>query len=702
MKIFLILVVAAWGFLGPDRADCFELDQLMKAPMATDLVAAGNAERIAWVTYKRGRRNVWFAEAPNFKPQQLTAYDRDDGQRIGGLEFSANGKLLFYERGNAEGANAASDAEPPEQTIRVIELVSGDDREVATGQGLHLAPDGRHAIYLSAGQPVLLEIDRSFGDQDKAAVSDPVFRDRGAIQDLSWSPDSRQIAFTSHRGSHSFVGVYNLERGDITWMSPSVDFDSHPTWSPDSNQLAFFRTPGLRKDETRSVIESRPVSLWVAAVASGDGAPLWSPPATNGFFAQDYPAKPLRWSSTDRILFYSEHENWVHIYAISPDGSGLEDLTPGDCEAEHSTLSHDESQLIFSSNCSQDDAADKDRRHLWRTDLTGGKPLALTSGRLIETNPVPVGDTGLIAFRDAGTRYPAGIALLDSQTEQRKKVFPTRMADDFPAQEMVDPISVVFEAADGVQVHGQLFRPIETGQLKKNKAVIFMHGGPIRQMLLGYHYFGEYYSLTYAMNQYLANKGYVVLSVNFRSGIGYGRQFRLAENQGPRGASEYQDIVAAGRYLQSLDFVDGSRIGLWGGSYGGYLTAMGLARDSDMFAAGVDLHGVHDWSWRGRDFGNDGWWSITDDLYPLAYESSPVAHVESWTSPVLFIHGDDDRNVMFGQTIDIVQRLRETGVPNEVLVFPNEVHSFLRYQNWLRAFDATERFLTEKLASSRH
>jgi len=166
------------------------------------------------------------------------------------------------------------------------------------------------------------------------------------------------------------------------------------------------------------------------------------------------------------------------------------------------------------------------------------------------------------------------------------------------------------------------------------------HGGPIRQMLLGYHY-SSYYANAYAMNQYLANQGYAVISVNFRAGIGYGRAFRRAADQGPRGASEYQDIVAAAKYLQQLDYVDADRIGLWGGSYGGLLTAQGLARNSDIFKAGVDLRGVHDWAWRATDFSPSGAWGIDKSLMDLALESSPVADIDGWISPVLFVHGDE-------------------------------------------------------------
>jgi dipeptidyl aminopeptidase/acylaminoacyl peptidase len=185
-----------------------------------------------------------------------------------------------------------------------------------------------------------------------------------------------------------------------------------------------------------------------------------------------------------------------------------------------------------------------------------------------------------------------------------------------------------------------------------------------------------------------------VLSVNYRSGIGYGRAFREARHRGARGASEYQDIVAAGKYLRSRSDIDGKRIGLWGGSYGGYLTAMGLARDSELFAAGVDLHGVHDWSARvGRGPGGGG----TPELIKLARESSPIASVDKWKSPVLLIHGDDDRNVAFSQTVDLVRKLREHKVEFEELVFPDEVHDFLRHQDWLRAYHAGSDFFDRHL-----
>ena len=271
------------------------------------------------------------------------------------------------------------------------------------------------------------------------------------------------------------------------------------------------------------------------------------------------------------------------------------------------------------------------------------------------------------------------------------QVFPQNMAAFNPAQ-FVKPEAVTFKAADGTLIHGQLF--INRSVPGKRAGILYMHGGPVRQMLLGFHY-SDYYINCYAFNQFMANQGYAVLSVNYRDGIGYGRSFRMAKNQGPRGANEYQDVVAAGKYLQTLPEVEAAKIGLWGGSYGGYLTAMGLARNPELFKAGVDLHGVHDWSFDGKDATNA--WGIQKTESDLARKSSPVADLSKWTGAVLFVHGDDDRNVNFQNTIDLTEKLRAKNVPVELLVLPDEVHGFLRYDSWTKVFTAAKDFFDRKL-----
>jgi dipeptidyl aminopeptidase/acylaminoacyl peptidase len=248
------------------------------------------------------------------------------------------------------------------------------------------------------------------------------------------------------------------------------------------------------------------------------------------------------------------------------------------------------------------------------------------------------------------------------------------------------PEAVSFIAEDGLQVRGQLFR----GRgCTRCPAVIYVHGGPRRQMLLGFHP-SSYYSKAYALNQRLSARGYHVLSVNYRSGTGYGLAFRDAPGTGREGASEYRDILAGGRWLAARTDVDPARIGIWGGSWGGYLAALALARDSELFAAGVDLHGVHSLL---RPLPNSLSPAAQEKARQLQWTSSPLAEIARWRSPVLLVHGDDDRNVPFSQSVLLARELAARRIPFEELTFPNERHSFFRHDSWVRALRASEAFL---------
>lgn len=280
------------------------------------------------------------------------------------------------------------------------------------------------------------------------------------------------------------------------------------------------------------------------------------------------------------------------------------------------------------------------------------------------------------------------------------------MPNDFPVGRLVTPELVSFKASDGVEAHGQLFRP--AGAAGRRPAVVYIHGGGPRQMLLGWHYRWEYAN-DYGANQYLASRGFVVLSVDYRLSVGYGQQFQFPDNTGARGAAEYRDILAAGRYLQARPDVDPARIGVWGASLGGYLTALALGRNSDVFAAGVDIHGVHDRltavnpAQLAHALVGDG---LTEAEYRQAlkvqFDSSPIASVSTWKSPVLLIHGDDDRTVDFHQSVDLERRLLAKGVHVETLVLPDDVHDSLLWRNWTTAITAMSQFFERTLQAKQH
>jgi dipeptidyl aminopeptidase/acylaminoacyl peptidase len=273
---------------------------------------------------------------------------------------------------------------------------------------------------------------------------------------------------------------------------------------------------------------------------------------------------------------------------------------------------------------------------------------------------------------------------------------------DYPSSALVIPKLVNFKSPDGLTIQGQLFR--QASASAHQPGVIFVHGGPPRQMLLGWHYM-DYYSNAYAVNQYLAAHGFTVLSVNYRLGIGYGRAFQHPEHAGPAGAAEYQDVLAGARYLQHVEGVDPNRVAIWGGSYGGYLTGLALARNSDVFKAGVDFHGIANWVpfLAKAQALPEHWYEASAEwkqAIATAFAASPDADIAKWKSPVLLIQGDDDRNVPFDQTVELAHRLEQQHTPFEELVIPNEIHGFLRWANWLQADEATAQFLTRQLGTS--
>jgi len=666
----------------------FTIEQALSAPFPSGLTASPRGDAVAWVLNASGVRNILVARAPDFVAAAATRFTADDGQELDEIAWKPDGSALFFARGGApnsrgEFPNPRSSAAVVREEIWIAPLTGGDPHRIGDGHSPVVAPDGSAVAWVRDGQIW----SAALAGEPRAAQ---LVHARGSAEDLVWSPDGARLAFASNRGDHAFIGVYDVAGGGLTFPDASVDRDQSPVWSPDGSQIAFIRLPAARDALMHEPKRTGdPWSIRVADVKTGTAREVWrAQPGMGSVFRPMVAAHQLLWGADGRVAFPWERDGWLHLYSVAFADGRATLLTPGNFEIEHVALSADGRALVYSSN--QDDA---DRRHLWQVGLAGGSPRRLTPGTGIEWSPAPLAG-GRIALLHSDAKMPARPALLDGGGAMRD-LAPSWIPTDFPVASMVDPQPVIITAADGMRTHGQLFLPAGAAG-GRHAAVIFFHGGSRREMLLGWHYMFYYYQ-AYAFNQYLASKGYVVLSVNYRSGIGYGEEFREALGYGPNGASEFGDVKAAGLYLRGRPDVDPARIGLWGGSYGGYLTALGLARASDLFAAGVDLHGVHDWN---LELSN----SIPAyepekrlEVARLAYASSPMSSVSTWRSPVLLIQGDDDRNVVFSQSVQLAEALRKQGVTFEQLIFPDEVHDFLVHAHWVEAYKAADRFLERYL-----
>jgi dipeptidyl aminopeptidase/acylaminoacyl peptidase len=673
---------AAWA--------AFTIQQVMQTPFASELSASPAGNRVAWVLFEQGKRNIYLASAPDWKARRASSFNEDDGQEIDEIVWSRDGSALFFTRGGdfemqRDVPNPALSVTKPDQSIWILRMDGSAPKKLVEGSATETCNGNGGIVYLKAGQIWQAAAD---GSGAKQLVSL-----KGQANELTCSPDGSELAFVDGRKTHRLIALYSFTQRALQYPDPGVDEDASPVWSPDGKYLAFLRIPAnTHAFEFGPVRQAQPFSIRVIDVATGKSRQIWKADEGEGSaFSDVVAAKQLFWGAGDKIVFPWEKTGWKVLYSVPVNGGAAKPLTSSDAEVEHLALSEDRTTIYYSTNKN-----DIDRRHIWEAPINGSRaPREVTSGEGIEWSPVPLAGAGQLALLASDARHSAHAAIQLSDGKPRA-LAPETVPADFPADQLVVPQQVIFSASDGLRIHGQLFLPSRAAKGAKLPALLFFHGGSRRQMLLGFHY-REYYSNAYCMNQYLASKGYIVLSVNYRSGIGYGMKFREALNYGATGASEFNDVMGAGLYLRSRPDVDPARIGLWGGSYGGYLTALGLARASDLFKAGVDFHGVHDWNKVIANFAPSYDPKAQAEEARLAFESSPMSAIDTWKSPVLLIQGDDDRNVPFTETIRLTEALRKRHVPFELIVFPNEVHDFLLYRSWIKAYQVSGDFFDRKL-----
>lgn len=696
--VFILLINS-----NPVFSQTLKLEDIRNYPFPTSLNTSTKNSRITWAFDEQGKRNVYVAEGPTFKARKLTNYNTDDGQEISSLSISADGSWIVYVRGGDHGSiwndedpvNVNSELEAPPVQMHAVSFDGQKQLILGEGENPIISPNGDQVIFIKKGQVWITPI-------DKADAAKPLFKSKGTIREPQWSPDGSSIAFVANRGDHAFIGIYTTQSNTIKWINPSFYRDRSPRWSPDGLSLAFVRTPsgGGAPD---SVLTRKHIawSIWKADVATGDAKELWkapntlagSSPSTNG-------GTNLNYGANNRIAFVSSQDGWSHLYSISANGGTAIQLTMGKYMAEHIVLSADKKWLYYSANTGND-VKDIDRRHIARVPIDQAAPVVLSPGKNIQWTPMQTGDGKYVVFITAIGQQPALPAVIEmskiAQFDKEINVLAKEnLAVNFPNALINAPEQVIFNSIDGLPIHAQLFKG--KGKQTKKPAIIYVHGGPSRQMLLGWNY-SEYYSNAYAVNQYLASLGFDVLSVNYRLGIGYGYEFQNAPQGGSSGIAEYQDIKAAALWLSKQSDIDASRIGVYGGSYGGYLTNMALAKDSKLFAAGVSVHGMGDLTVDNElktveKFGKAPDAALAEKII---WESSPVAYINSWTSPVLLIHGDDDRNVHFSQSSDVFKRLTQKNVPVESLVIVNDTHHFMKYENQMKVNRAIADFFVRKL-----
>lgn len=657
-------------------------------------VSAADAPTVAWVVHQGEQTRLRIATAPSFKPVELLVQSDRDGQPITDVRISPNGLHIAFVTGTSiagrdDGYNPANLIVPPEATVWIIGARSGA-RPVKIGVGTTpvFTPDSQLLTFrrgrdLWASKVATTPASPTVLIPGGASFAHPI-----------WSPTEASVLFVQDRGGWSFLGRYDLGSDRIKWLTTGVSRLSSPALSPDGKTIAYFRWPAREQNVVVDKYENEAVSLETMDLVTGVATVLWHSTTRAGLQIPDDDASGLRWADDRTIIFRAEPDNWARLYAISRAGGSPRALTPPNCEVAESSLV-ERDRLFVVHNC-----RDLDRRQISTFNIANGAERQIESTDVVFSNAVSVGNGRWVAYAGASADAPSLLRIVDVRTSA---VLLSETAATFGyTYRFSDPVpkTVKLTSADGLSFSAQLFMPAGPGA---HPAIVFAHGGPKEQMFPAFHYQG-YYAYDYAINRRLAELGYMVLSVNFRSSTGYGRLFREAEGRAWREASDYKDILAAGRWLSSRPDVDPARIGIWGSSYGGFLAASALARNSDLFSAGVAVHGLFDWSrvpnlpdraYPGKAYG------VGPAQWANALKASPVAAIDSWKSPVLLFSGDQDMSVDVLETVDLDRKLTDRGVAVRSVVLPGEAHRMIRQSSWERLWSEQIRFLDENLAHRR-
>jgi dipeptidyl aminopeptidase/acylaminoacyl peptidase len=388
---------------------------------------------------------------------------------------------------------------------------------------------------------------------------------------------------------------------------------------------------------------------------------------------------------SDRVWLVSEADGYAHLYVMNADGTGKQQLTNGQWEVEDVDISAD--RRYFEMHTSE---VSPFERHFYRMPIAGGAAERITKD--VGGHTVAVSPTGqLIADVYSQANRPPELHVAPYQPATTLSQLTTSPTAEWLSYNWIKPEIVRVPASDGVQVPARIYHPRNVGARANGGAVIFVHGAGY---LHNVHNFWSSYSREYMFHHFLASRGYIVLDIDYRASAGYGRDWRTAIYRW-MGGRDLQDQVDGSRYLRRQFGIPAERVGMYGGSYGGFITLMALFTAPKEFGAGAALRSVTDWSHYNHGYTGRILNLPQDDT--LSYRrSSPIFFAEGLEDPLVMLHGMVDTNVHYQDIVRLTQRLIELGKTNwELASYPVESHGFVRPDSWTdeyrRIFELFER-----------
>jgi len=444
-----------------------------------------------------------------------------------------------------------------------------------------------------------------------------------------------------------------------------------PTWSPDGKHAVVQVRAGDNKDRWIMKLDVATQKLTLIS-RQHDDAWIGGP----GSFS-------LGWINNSELWFASEETGYAHLYAYNFTTQNTRTLTSGKYEVQQVTLSRDRKNFYLITN-----EVHPGEKQFYRLPVQGGKAerlTTLTGSHNVDLSP----DEKMIAYLYSYSNKPWELFLQENKSTARPQQITNSLSAEFKSYPWHDPVLTTFKARDGADVYTRLYKP----EKPNGAAVIFVHGAGYLQNA---HRWWSSYFREYMFHNLLTDKGYTVIDMDYRASAGYGRDWRTGIYQF-MGGKDLTDHVDGAAWLVKEHGIDSKRIGIYGGSYGGFITLMGMFTTPDVFAAGAALRPVTDWAHYNHPYTSN----ILNLPYTdsLAYaKSSPIYHAEGLKGALLMCHGMIDVNVHFQDVVRLSQRLIELGKDNwELAVYPLEDHGFVEPSSWTDEYKRILKLFEENL-----
>ena len=453
----------------------------------------------------------------------------------------------------------------------------------------------------------------------------------------------------------------------------------NPQWSEDGKNAIAFARSADNKDR------------WVMLIDPGAGKTKVLDHQHDDAWVGGPGAFTLGWLGDDKtVYFQSERDGWSHLYTASIDGGEPKQLTSGKFEVSDARLSEDKTKFYFTSS-----EGDLGQRHLYSMPVTGGARVRITTMPGNNQPAISPDETSLAIVRSYSNRPPELYIAPNKPNASAAEIKQVTISpiDEFFAYNWIDPPIVTFKAGDGVEVPARLYKPAKWQ--KGGPAVLFVHGAGYLQNV---HKWWSSYYREYMFNHLLMERGFIVMDVDYRASAGYGRDWRTAIYR-RMGGKDLSDQIDAVKYLVAEHGVDPKRVGLYGGSYGGFITLMAMFTEPDVFAAGAALRPVTDWAHYNHGYTSNILNTPQSDAEAYK-QSSPIYFAGGLKGALLICHGMVDVNVHFQDTVRLVERLIELRKENwELAAYPVEDHGFERPSSWADEYKRILRLFETNLRS---